>query len=200
MLEKNRHILKDLLRQMPEYSPSDQVWEGIEESLSSPAPTTLDRLLPAYQPPDRVWEQIEAQLPAPGSAFRRLLPWISAAAASAAVLYWFFLAGPLAERPAEMVALTYSKEVVDDALLQRDWQDDEGAFDLVEKMCTASPFTCTNPDMNTLRTELDELTEAKLALEEAIGAYGTDIDLIGQLTEIERQRTALLKKMLEYFI
>ena len=65
----------------------------------------------------------------------------------------------------------------------------------------APPPTFQPVDLRqSLQAELEELTMAKNSLEEALGKYGTDIDLIGQLTEIERQRTALLKQILDYFI
>lgn len=129
-----------------------------------------------------------------------MLPWLAGAAASLAALAWFLQPGTIQGASEASVSFSYGKEIVDDALLARDWQQDEDAFGLLERLCATSSFTCANPDMNTLRTELDELTEARNALEEALGKYGSDADLITQLAEIERQRTTLLKKMLEYFI
>ena len=99
-----------------------------------------------------------------------------------------------------VVSISYSREIVDASLLQRDWEQDENAFEMINRLCAGSAFTCNNPDMQSLQAELDELTEAKISLEEALGKFGTDVDLIGQLTEIERQRTALLKQILDYFI
>lgn len=202
MLEKNRQILQALLRELPEYQPPGDVWEGVENALSSPAPLRLDKMLPVYNPPDSVWEKIDSALAAPVSEkrpVRRILPWLAGAAASLAALVWFLQPGSIHGASTESVAFSYGKEVVDDALLARDWQQDDDAFALVDRLC-ASSFTCSNPDMNTLRTELDELTEAKTALENTLGKYGTDVDLIGQLAEIERQRTTILKRMLEYLI
>lgn len=203
MLEKNRHILQNLLRKLPAYQPPDDVWEGVENALSSPAPLRLDNLLPVYNPPDEVWEKIDAALAAPALSkkpARRMLPWLAGAAASLAALVWFLQPSTIQGASEASVTFSYGKEIVDNALLARDWQQDEDAFGMLERLCATSSFTCTNPDMNTLRTELDELTEARNALEQALGNYGADVDLISQLAEIERQRTTLLKKMLEYFI
>jgi hypothetical protein len=201
MQEKNKHILKDLIRQLPVYQPSDDLWDGIEQDLSAPAP--LSARLPQYDPPDKVWDAIEASLEKPvrtRSLLRRVLPWTAAAAAALVGLMWYFQPPTHTAAPAALVSMSYSREIADDALLQRDWAQEEEAFALAEKWCNTSPFTCTNPDMITLRTELDELTDAKMALEEALGKYGTDADLIGQLVKIERQRTVLLKKILSNFI
>lgn len=203
MLEKNRHILQDLLRKLPEYQPPDAVWEGIDLAFSSPSPSGLNQLLPIHTPPDSVWLGIESSLDytvTRRSPARRAILWIAGAAASVAVLVWFLRPETIQGASEASVTFSYGKEIVDNALLARDWQQDEEAFALVERMCAVSAFTCSNPDMHTLRAELDELTSAKTALETALGQYGTDVDLIGQLTEIERQRTVILKKILEYFI
>lgn len=203
MLEKNRPILQALLRKLPVYQPPNDVWDGVENALSSPAPLPLDKMLPVYDPPDEVWEKIDAAIAIPTAGkrqLRRLLPWLAGAAASLAALIWFLQPNTIVGATEESVTFSYGKEIVDDALLARDWQQDEDAFAMLEHLCANSSFSSSNPDMNTLRTELDELTEARQALENALGKYGTDIDLISQLAEIERQRTTLLKKMLEYFI
>ncbi|MBK7407637.1 MAG: hypothetical protein IPJ40_05880 [Saprospirales bacterium] len=202
MLEKNRDILAKLLRQLPAYSPPDRVWEVVGQSLANKPKNGLDRL-PSYQPPEAVWDRIESVLAeknAPKAPLRRFLPWAATIAATLAGVIWYFQPVPTPGNMAAKVSITYSRETVDPVLLQRDWEQDEDAFELINRFCANSPFTCTNPDMKSMQAELDELTEAKVALEEALGTYGTDADLIGQLTEIERQRTALLKQMLDYFI
>lgn len=202
MLEKNRNILLELLRKLPVYDPPPGVWDDVEKSLGGASPKGLG-LLPSYPPPDSVWEKIESELDAEKGKvrpLRRFLPWAAAVAACLAAVIWFFQPTTTPESMAAKVSITYSREMVDPALLQRDWKQDEEAFDMIQQLCANSAFTCTNPDMQSLQAELDELTEAKMALEEALGVYGTDLDLIGQLTQIERQRTALLKRMLDYFI
>lgn len=202
MLEKNRDILEKLVRQMPAYAPPPEVWERVEQSLEVVPKNGLDRL-PVYEPPARVWEQIETGLEGRRKAplpLRRLLPWAAGIAASLTGVIWFSHSAPSPETTSAKVTITYSKEMVDPVLLQRDWNQDAEAFELVNRYCSSSPFVCENPDLKSLQAELDELTEAKNSLETALGNYGTDVDLIGQLTEIERQRTALLKQMLDYFI
>lgn len=191
---------------MPSYQPPAQVWERIDKSLALPAEAEW-KLLPEYLPPESVWDQIESGLstkqktPVRSLPIRRLLPWATGIAATMAGLFWLFQPFRSVGSTGEgVVSISYSREIVDASLLQRDWEQDENAFDMINRLCAASAFTCNNPDMQSLQAELDELTEAKISLEEALGKYGTDIDLIGRLTEIERQRTALLKQILDYFI
>jgi len=205
MKEKNKNILTQLLQKLPAYLPPDRVWEQVERAISSPSPKGLD-LLPQYQPPGDLWESIESRLDAalPAKtrvvAIKRFLPWAAAVAAAITGVVWFAKGPGSPGSPSESVTITYSRESVDPALLQRDWEQDEAAFEMIDRLCAGSAFTCTNPDMRSMQVELDELTEAKQAIENALGKYGGDVDLIVQLAEIERQRTALLKQILEYFI
>ena len=206
MKEKNKNILDQLLKQLSAYQPPAGVWEQLENTLSKPAGNGLDTL-PQYMPPDEVWARIESGLnptagqKPKGSIVKTILPWAAGIAAAITGIVWFFNNGTsLSSSKEGAVTISYSREVVDATLLQRDWEQDEEAFELVNRLCASSAFTCTNPDMLSKQAELDELTEAKQLIEEALGKYGTDADMIGQLAEIERQRTALLKQILDYFI
>jgi len=51
-----------------------------------------------------------------------------------------------------------------------------------------------------LREELEELAGAKKALEQAIGKYGTGVELINQIKSIELERTDILEKMVDKMI
>ena len=207
MRDKNKDILARLIAELPQYQAPAEVWEQIDKSLSLP-PSAAWNQLPEYQPPDSVWDQIESGLSRKQAApsarllpLRRMLPWATGIAATLAGLFWLFQPFQSVGSTGEgVVSISYSREIVDASLLQRDWEQDENAFEMINRLCAGSAFTCNNPDMQSLQAELDELTEAKISLEEALGKFGTDVDLIGQLTEIERQRTALLKQILDYFI
>ena len=205
MQEKNREVLTKLLGELPVYQPPAGVWERLDHYLSIPSQKGWNNL-PEYQPPDDIWHRIESGLdtpvsrPLPVNRLKRVLPWAASVAATLAMVVWFVQPSSHAGSGDGKVSLSYSREVVDASLLQRDWEQDEEAFDMINRLCAGASFTCANPDMQSLQAELEELTMAKNSLEEALGKYGTDIDLIGQLTEIERQRTALLKQILDYFI
>lgn len=205
MKEKNKNILSQLLQQLPVYHPPGKVWDQVERAISTPSGNGLDRL-PQYQPPEDLWNRIESHLDtgnatkAGETTLKRLLPWAAGIAAAIAGVVWFVNGPGSHGSPAESITISYTREMVDPSLLQRDWEQDEAAFEMIDRMCAGSSFTCTNPDMRSMQVELDELTVAKQAIEDALGKYGADADLIVQLAEIERQRTSLLKQILNYFI
>ena len=200
MLEKNKDKLSQLLGQLPVYQPPGEVWEQIEQSFPEKSAKGLERL-PQYEPPERVWTKIESGLNQKTPKPRPYLLWITAAAAVTALVWLVWSAAPLEVNSGATVSgISFSREFVDASLLQRDWEQDDEDFELVSKLCATSSFTCANPDMQTLQMELEELTEAKEALEKALGTYGADADMIAQLAQIERRRTAILKRMLDYFL
>lgn len=198
MLEKNKDKLSKLIQDLPVFLPPDVVWQKIEMSLPS-AGNGLDRL-PQYQPSEQVWPRIEAGLHRNAGRPRRYFLWISAAAALLAIV-WFFPANPFTAKAGPSVSgISFSREIVEASLLQRDWEQDAGDFEIIGKLCANATFTCANPDMQSLQMEMEELSNAKEALEEALGKYGADPDMIAQLAQIERTRTAILKRMLDYFL
>jgi hypothetical protein len=202
MKEKNKSTLQDALRNLPSHEPEEQVWNRIQHHLGkheNPLQEAIQQL-PKYDPPATVWEAIETKLEQPGSKIRRLFPVYRVAAAAvlliAAVAAWFLLPKDIATT----AQLSHRVEMVDASLLQRDWKEDEADFEVVDQLCGQYPFICSNPDMLVLKEELKELTEAKESLENALGTYGTNPDLIGQIAEIELERTALLKQLLDRII
>jgi len=62
-------------------------------------------------------------------------------------------------------------------------------------MCELQSYACTQPVFQSLKSELDELTAARDMLREAIGEYGTDYELLGELKEIEMLRTDIIKQL-----
>ena len=208
-MEKNKQTLRDALEDLPSYAAPDGIWAKLEEELNqeakdAPLQVAL-RGLPTYEPPAAVWDQIETQLPSTGK-LRVLrssnMRWIGLAAAAVALL---LLARPFwqstsSQAIAYETTVSYRTETVDARLLDRDWTDDEQAFAQVDELCERHPFLCKLQDITDMRTELQELTQAKEALQTALGSFGTDQHLLKQMTKIELERTQLLKKLLNRMI
>ncbi len=208
-MEKNKQTLRDALGDLSSYSAPDDIWSQLEEELNreakeAPLQVAL-RALPSYDPPAAVWDQIETQLPST-TKVRTLrtvtLRWAGLAAAALALLllarpFWQ-ATGP--ESIAFETTVSYRTETVDARLLDRDWTDDEQAFAQVDELCERHPFLCKLQDITDMRSELNELTQAKEALQTALGSYGTDQHLLKQMTKIELERTQLLKKLLNRMI
>ncbi|RMF28272.1 MAG: hypothetical protein D6765_06235 [Bacteroidetes bacterium] len=203
MKEKNRQTLKDALRRLPGYEPGERVWARIEgelerESREAPLRQALQEL-PEYEPPERVWDSIQRRL---DEGPRRR--WLSGARLRVAAAVALLILGVWALLPylpsQNTPELHYATETVDPALLQLDWEEDQEAFEAWKALCREKLATCRQPEVLELQNELQELEEARRALRQALGQYGTDLQLIAQMRHIELQRTEVLKEIIEKLI
>ena len=204
MKELNKHNLIEGLTSMPEYNPPESIWDGMEsklEQISSEYPLQKAiQELPSYNPPDAVWSSIAKQLPTANARIIKLnVVWKYAAAAIFLLGMMFILPDWLTPSDAN-ATLSFSTEEIHDDVLKKDWNEDEDAYEYLMAICKEKTFACENPAFNDLKFELEELNDAKLALEEAIGGYGTNPELIAQMREIEFARTDLIKQMIDQLI
>jgi hypothetical protein len=80
--------------------------------------------------------------------------------------------------------------------LKQDWDEDEDAFDMVLAFCKTENIVCELPEFVTLKSELEELNNAREELKQALDHYGADAELVAQLTRIEHDRSDVLKKLI----
>lgn len=201
MKELNHKILKNSLQQLPEYAPPPAIWDALEENLDADATLNAGlQRLPQYEPPSEIWTQIETQLAAGHPVrvvhSRRLhAGWYAAAAALALLLagWWWW---QLPEKESHATAIAVTQEVVDEQLLHMNTESEDDAFQLVQELCRSQVPVCQQPGFKTLKSELDELTEAKSELRHALGAFGDDPELHAQLARIERERSEVLRQMM----
>lgn len=210
MKELNRHILKAGLQQLPEYAPPPAIWDALEENLDADAAQAAGvKRLPQYEPPPEIWTQIEAQLAtatAPGGgqrlsgALRRpglFQPgWYAVAAAIALLLAAWWWWQPANGSVDTKGAVVVTQEVADEQLLQMNAEPEDEAFQLIRNLCRAQMPVCEQAEFKILKTELDELTEAKSELRRALGSFGDDPELHTQLARIERERSEVLRQMI----
>lgn len=207
MEEINKKTLIEALSSLQEHDVPDKVWDAINEEMESGADTVFTRQqlhhLPEHEPPADVWDGIENKIDG-GTALiipiglRRAL---AIAASLALLVAAYFLIDDLKPTiTVDNAVVTYSEESVDDFLLKQDWDEDEAAFEEFKNMCEGKKYICEHPEFQSLQDELEELTEAKLAISEAIGEFGTDPNLVIQIKEIELERTDILKKMMVMLI
>ncbi len=206
-MDKNQHIVRDALKQLPTYQPPEQLWEKIsgalDEELQKKSIKSKLQDLPVHKAPAAVWERIVGALdnkkvppvkaPATISFIRK---WMVAAVtvgviALAGVWYWTTADG-------EDVSITYSEEVINDNAFVEDWDDDESAFDMVLKKCEMTPADCMSDEFRKLRDELLELNEVKMRLKQAMDFSGKSGELIAKMAKVELKRTQLLKKMINW--
>ncbi len=194
---------------LPQHEPQAQVWGNIENQLPLIA-------LKEYEPPIDIWQSIENQLdsaakelqsePKNEAKIRRLGGFkfsktIQSMAAAVAILivasvgFLIFKNSPVLNT--NMAQINITQETVDARLTPTLNADDDNAVAAIEEMCAADLPKCETPDFVHLKEELDELTDAEMTLKNAISAYNSDADLVVQLTEIENQRAAVLRKLIE---
>lgn len=203
MSEKNKNTLQDALLRLPEHDAPEMVWPKLEVDLQLQAVINANiPLLPEHQPPHGVWDNLAAQIntgkPGPQKpVLARTWP-IWAAAASICLLVcavWFLQ--PSGSEGRDEMSIRYSEEKVDNVLLAVIREPEDEAFQLLEEICRQPAPVCKDPEFIALKTELDELTAAKSELREAMGLYETDTELNVQLTRIERERSELLRRMMQ---
>ncbi len=206
MEEFNKKTLIEALSSLPDYEPKEELWDRIEAAAEEESllPKSAYRSLPAYDPPATVWQHIARKLDQQASEKGRVVPlvWRRALAVAVSLAFIVFSVLMLNNQPkgTEEYSLSYSTEMPDPLLVKQDWDEDEEAFQQFLEICEAKKYICEQPAFRQLQSELEELTDAKLALKEAVGDYGTDAELVTQIKEIELERTDLLKKMMVMLI
>ena len=195
MQEQNKHLLQQALGQLPAYEPPIGIWEDIQTSLD--ADQMLQNqlpTLPAYTPPDALWDAIENQLPKQRRFGRVLFLRLAAAAVllGMAIGVWW-LTGVRAEE----AIIVQTQEIADPNILETTQAPEDSAFLFVQKFCETQVPICQDPAFEALKTELDELSEAKEALRAALGSYSDDPALAEQMIRIERERSALLQQIMQ---
>ena len=201
MKEIHYTSLREALGRLPEYIPPVAVWAGLEEALDADAALAGDiPNLPVYEPPAAIWTQIEAGLETerrPVGKTIAMWPLARRLAAVAAALA-LLLAGWWYWRPATTSGAIVSvhQEVVDNRLLAANTEAEDDAFGMVQELCRTEMPLCDQPEFRSLKTELDELTQAKTELKAALGNFGDDPELHAQLARIERERSDVLRQMM----
>ncbi|MBV6440115.1 MAG: hypothetical protein DYG98_07860 [Haliscomenobacteraceae bacterium CHB4] len=199
MKELNHNTLQHALQRLPEYEPPAGLWGVLEEALDAEEMLGESvRALSTYEPPAQVWENLEAALEQKTAAkpalrvaiFRRV---IAAAAVGLVLLsaWWFF---KTENSSGEQIVV--SQEKLDEQIRASVQEKEDAAFELVQTLCQSRAPVCEQPEFKTLKSELDELTEAKESLRQALGEYGDDPTLATQLVRIERERSGVLRQMM----
>lgn len=200
--EANHETLEEAVRQLPSYAPPPEVWANIEQALEI---MTLERplheaigQLPAYRPPAHLWAAIEAGLaaePAHRPGRMRALRWASAAAAATVLLLTAYFLVPT---PDSQLKLSYIRETADapaQGLYHNDWDADEASLQQLAEQYSKDPVAKQQPEYSSILAEWQDLNDAKAEVVSFMERYGKDGQIIRQLAEIERERSALARQM-----
>lgn len=194
--EHNRETLEHTLRKLPNRTPLEALWENIEEVLDENTHTQENPALPQYTPPDFVWDRIEEELPKPEAKRvqmnRRFIFRIAGAAVVLLAIGYFSLFQSSSDE------LMYSVEWVniEEPNLDGDLEGDE-AFAMIEAICEDEPPACKEPEFQALKEELEFLSRSLDEIKEQIGTYDENVTLMAEVTEIELERNAIAKQMID---
>ncbi len=205
MKETNRHILKEALEHLPQYQAPALVWEKVVGTLND---LEVDeqivlraRALPVYSPPANTWTNIEEELAKPPRKdeviVRRLFPLRQLAIAASLLLLVAVGIYFANNQGRETMTMAYTTETTPMEDISIDWNEDEGAIREVVQAFSNSVIVETTPDADDLLMEMEELDDAKKEAEIMLERYGKDANIITQIAQIEKERTAIVKKMVE---
>ena len=199
--QDSKELLISRLSELPAYDPPAAVWSRIDQSLQSsggeaPLQKQLQQL-PAYDPPAEVWENIERALPTEHTG--RIVPirtWLARAAAviALAVGTWYFWPS---DYPAPQATYGHSTETAGLVwnTAASDWADEEAAIAYAVEQFRNDPLARSSDRYNNLMDEWKELNEAKAEIAEIMELYGEDAQLVRQMSQIERARSSLIRRM-----
>lgn len=201
--EKNRATLRRAIDALPEKKAPQESWNTISYRLSEEQQfaqlSVVARQMPMLSAPDGVWATIEEELTrpaAPPTLSLRPRQWLGWAAAIALALAAAWYAWPT--QPAATVTVSVASQEADPTLLTTDWDADEAAFAQVSALYRKHQQVFSSPTGRDWLAELQELNDARSELKAAIQTYGRDAVLLNQLADIERERSAILKKMAQH--
>lgn len=200
--------LRRAISDLPDHEPPVLLWDNIEagmaaENAEAPLRQAISEL-PEYDPPTLVWENIQAVLEEgqvlplrPAVAPANVVPmWRRPAIAAGftallCALAWLVLTPSGSEK----VSLSYSTVEVNIHQEDAEAMRDEQAFELVLNEFNQQLALSEDPYLLELKRELEDLDLAKRQIEEVMGKYGKDENLVLQITNIEHERSAVLKEM-----
>lgn len=203
MKELNTETLHRALAELPRYEAPVSLWGEICLAMDADDEFVARlKQLPVYQAPDEIWSNIEAALPEKSEPRklhirRSILRWSAAAAIAVLLAATWLLIQP---RPDDMTAeerITVSRQVFNEEISAAYHEKEDDAFQLVSELCRERAPVCEKPEFLALKTELDELTLAKTELKKAIDRYNDDPGLAAQFVRLERERSAVLKQMIQ---
>ena len=185
--ETNKSTLSQALKKLPDQPVKDKVWSNIEQQLV--LQESLQEL-PMHIPSPTVWKGIEEGLETKTRTIH-LLRKIAAVGLLFSIGLWWFNAN----KNNTSTTLSYTQEQVDQRFIQVDWDTEAIEVEELAALCQHRQFACADASFKSRQTELNELESVKQELVQAINTYGKDATLIGQLKDLEIERTVVIREM-----
>lgn len=187
-MEYNINNLREALAKLPSSGPSDDIWQEINMQLNEAPLQNGLKELPVFEPDAHIWEAIEAKVP--GRNCSHMAWWYAAA-----VILIGGITGLWASKQNTIPAVAYSQEIVDERLLaKKDMQTDQ-QYKKLKAYCEAETVVCNDKNFKRLEEEYEKLQMATEQLQQAMGAYNTEPELIRQFSLVEQEKAEVLNEM-----
>jgi exonuclease VII large subunit len=187
-METNKNILKKALANLPDYEPLEHIWAGINQELNEEPLKNALKNLSQDEPDELLWELIKnksALHQRPGVAW-----WYVAAMIllGSAIGMWM-------SREKYPQSVSYTKEVVDLRLQANKEQDTDHQYQKLKTYCETETLVCDSKDFNRLKQEYETLRTAAEQLQQAMGEYNTEPELMRQFSMVEQEKAEVLNQM-----
>ena len=146
--------------------------------------------LPMHIPSPTVWKGIEEELETKIRTIHFLRKIAAVGLLLSIGLWW-----STTSKHNTSTTFTYTQEQVDQRFIQVDWDTEAIEMEELTALCQHRQFACADASFKSRQTELNELESVKQELVQAINTYGKDATLIGQLKDLEIERTAVIREM-----
>jgi hypothetical protein len=191
--------LKSALNELPGYAPPPQNWARIADTLEADAAgqRLRDALskLPQYAPPAELWPAIEQGIRPP--ALRVRMTVLARAAAAIALLIGLWWAWPQQEAAPLQATYTYDQQTTNAQFASiEDWGQADALMQKAVNEFREDPVAKQLPTYELLLSEWADLKDAQEEVAKMMERYGKDAQLIRQMSEIEKERSGLIREMI----
>lgn len=187
-MEYNINNLREALAKLPSSGPSDQIWLEIDRKLSEIPLQNALKELPVFEPDEHIWAAIEVKVP---NRSRSNMVWWYAAA----MILVGGITGLWASKRSTTPMVAYSQEIVDERLQAKKDQETDQHYEKLKAYCEAETMVCNDKNFKRLQQEYEKLQTATQQLQQAMGAYNTEPELIRQFSLVEQEKAEVLNEM-----
>ncbi|MCI4651736.1 hypothetical protein [Phaeodactylibacter sp.] len=187
------------LNELPDYAPPSQNWARIAETLEADAAEQRlkDALskLPQYAPPAETWTAIEQEIRPPARRIKLMV--VARAAAAIALLVGLWWAWPQQEAAPLRATYSYDQQTTNAQFASiEDWGQADALMQKAVDEFREDPVAKQLPAYELLLSEWADLKGAQEEVAKMMERYGKDTQLIRQMSEIEKERSSLIREMI----
>jgi len=187
-MEHQKGKLQQALAKLPTFEPQEDIWAGINRVLDEfPLQNALQKL-PFTEPDESVWRKIEGEI---GADNKLNLGWWYAAA----VIFLTGFGGFWFVKNQSKSAVAYSQETIDLRLQVKNEPLTDQQYEKLKSYCEAETIVCGNKNFRRLQEEYETLSMASKRLQQAMGNYNTEPELIRQFSLLEQEKAEVLNEM-----